>query len=293
MAYVERAIDITVRIGQGNFGEAGQEVVKLSGLRVIAKITKSTSYFDTAEVRIFGVRDSIMKKLAVTIGLDWMARNDNMIIEAGDAGTQLSQVFIGDIWDCYIDALGSPEVSLVIVSTQGYFAGLKPAPPTSYKGGTDVVTILNTLATHAGFSFENQGVQGVVLTDPYYPGTVSDQIKAVCEHANILYTVELINLIIWPKTGHRGGAIPEISAATGLVGYPSYNRIGPIITVLYAPGYRIGGLVNLDSLIMDGKQTTWRIYGLSYDLSSQVPGGPWFAQISCETPLGVQHLPPA
>ena len=87
-------------------------------------------------------------------------------------------------------------------------------------------------------------------------------------------------LAIWPKHGTRGGLIPVISPASGLVGYPTFADQGVRFRTLFNPSITFGGQVEIKSSLMPacGK---WYVNALSYNLSAQVVNGPWFCDVGC------------
>jgi hypothetical protein len=196
-------------------------------------------------------------------------------------------------------------------------AGFVPAAPSSYPGNADVATILSGIATALGWGFENNGVQ-VKLSNGYFPGTARQQIHDIARAANIeLYEDHggaKVTLAIWPKTGTRGGQIPLISAATGLIGYPKFQSNGMSFTTLFNPNIRLGARIQMQSSTGQAAQNApasaglpagtqsggpnglWYVAAagggaLSHDLSSQLPDGPWFTHCSCVRVPGPTSAP--
>ena len=154
------------------------------------------------------------------------------------------------------------------------------------------------------WNFENNGVN-VTLASPYFAGSALEQAHAIARAGNFeLYadTSEVPTVLaIWPKTGTRGGHVPIISAATGLVGYPRYQSNGMSFRCLYNPSIKLGGVIEMrssvggapktvpasDNRVPPGTQTggpngTWMVVSpMTHDLSAQVPGGPWFMSVNC------------
>jgi hypothetical protein len=313
-SYVERLIDITITLGNGSFGNTGMNTAKLSNLRTACTIHKAGfPSFDTAELRIYGVTPTIMNTIS-TLGIysQIMARvNNTVLIEAGDATNGMSIVYFGSIINAYAVYDGAPETFLQIIGGTGQLGAMKPVPPTSYPGTADVATIMANLAASLGYKFENDGVT-TKLASPYFPGTALEQAHNVARAANIELYIDsgsgTPTLAIWPKTGTRTGQVPLISAANGsLVNYPQFYSQGMAFRCLYNPNLRIGGQIRMQSTVgsaptqaqATGTQPTapeaggpnglWYMVGLSYDLSSQLPGGPWF----CDCQTARVNVPPA
>jgi hypothetical protein len=88
-----------------------------------------------------------------------------------------------------------------------------------------------------------------------------------------------------------------ISAGSGLVGYPRFSSTGMNFRCIYNPNLRIGGQIRMQSTVgaaatqaqatatqpatpePGGPNGIWYVVGLSYDLSAQLPGGPFFCDV--------------
>jgi hypothetical protein len=280
--YVKRAIDVTVQLGQGNFGASGFNTVKLTGLRVHASILKQGAPgFGTADLRIYGMTQSVMNQLS-TLGVPTpmtTGRNNLVTIEAGDAVNGMAVVFRGTVWRAWQNLDGAPETFFDMSLIASAFDAMAPVPPISFPGSADVATIMSGLALRMGRAFENNGVQ-VRLSNPYFPGTAVDQVQKCAQAANIEAYDDGITLAIWPKSGTRGGAIPLISAASGLVGYPTYFDQGMRFRCLYNPSILFGGQIKMQSSLTPACGL-WYVTSLVYDLAAQITSGPWFCDVDC------------
>ena len=302
-SYVERALQVIITLGQGTFGQSGQNTVTLSNLRMAATIKKGgMPGMDTAEVRIWGAQPDVLNAVS-TLGVYSyiMQRQANTLqVLAGDAVNGMSIVYFGSITDALADYSGAPDTFLQLIGTTGQLAAMQPVPPSSYPGTADVATIMSNLAAQQGYKFENNGVT-TKLSSPYLPGTGLDQIQSVARAANIECVIDSSTspntLAIWPKTGTRSGQQLLISAATGLVGYPRFNSHWIGLRCIYNPNFRIGQTIEVQSTVgapATQAQATgsvpatpgpgspngvWTVTDVSYDLAAQLPGGPWFCDL--------------
>jgi hypothetical protein len=314
-SYVERDIDLTLTLGTGTFGSTGANTVKLSNLRIVATINKAGfPSLDTADLRIYGVPPDIMNEVS-SLGVPFpMLRVQNTIlIEAGDAVNGMATVYSGYMGECYQELGDAPETFLHIRGLTGAPASLVPATPTSVRGTADVATIMSGIATKAGWGFENSGVAGPVnvkLSNPYLDGTYLEQGQALARAANIEMTLDSAGgatgtLAIWAKNTTRGGNIPLISPSTGLVGYPQFFGFGLKFRCILNRNIKIGGQIQMQSSLggpaaaanlaqqpatpatqaaarQQGVNGTWYVITpLTYSLASQLPGGPWFTDVTC------------
>lgn len=288
MTFLVRRLSATFKLGTGNFGQgpAESDTVALPNHRLSCTIVKNgLPGYNSAELRIFGMTRSTMNKLS-TLGMPRIYDRKNTIeISAGDDRAGMALVYSGIIKECWIDFDGMPDVFLNVQSYAGLIDRMKPVPPTSYPGSADVATIMAGLAERMGRKFENSGVVGVTLASPYFPGTALEQAMACARAANINIAAEGEGdsgvLAIWPKNGSRNGSIPLISPSSGLVGYPGYCDTGITFRTLFNPSLVFGGKVKIEEAPAPVGDTSpvngeWIVNGLSYDLSSETAGGPWF-----------------
>jgi hypothetical protein len=119
-----------------------------------------------------------------------------------------------------------------------------------------------------------------MLSNPYFPGTRLEQVRACAQSANIYYTVERGKLAIWPKKGFRAGDTIKIGPQTGMVGYPQFSGNGIVLTTLFNPDIALGGRVEVTSDLTVARGV-WNVFKVVHALESETPGGQWFTQVSC------------
>ena len=186
-------------------------------------------------------------------------------------------MFSGNIVNAWGNYQGMPNVFLHIQAQSAYFHQLNPISPRSYKGPIDVASIMSQIASTMGFTFENNGVS-VQLGDTYLPGTGMDQAKALAKAAGIdMYLDDTVLAITLPNQP-RHTVIPEISAKSGLNGYPTFDGVGVNFQTIFNPSLTFGGRVKL---VTDLPQAagTWIITSISHQLESELPNGQWFSQV--------------
>lgn len=289
MSFTTRDLRFTFLLGTGVFGSGGQNTTAVSQLRATAKISMpGAPATSTLTAAVYGMKLSDMNQLS-TLGLiQTQVRRNIVQVEAGDPISGYSIVFTGIIYNAWIDGNNAPDVPFRIEAQAGLYEAIAPSPVTSYKGAADVANIISTLAKQAGFTFKNDGVNGVILQNPYFEGAALQQIRQAAEAANINWLLDKDNLlVIWPKGASRNtSSTPLIQPAPGgMVGYPSFDSLGVQVRSEYAPGVEFGGNIKIQNSILKAANATWRVYGLEYDLSSQVSNGPRFMDIR-GTPLG-------
>jgi hypothetical protein len=262
----------------------GSNTVKLSGYRITADISKNgPPAANSAEIRIYGLDESIMNSLSRVGQIPTALKNNIVTVLAGTDPSAMALAFAGVLTDAWPDYEASPEVAFNITALTGMLGALKPILPSSYPGSTDVAIIMKNLAGQMGYTLENNGVTGVMLSSPYLPGTARQQALAAADAAQIFVYFEDDNgiMAIFPRTGARATAVPLITPPPdgNMIGYPSY--VGPAMIRVrsgYNPAVRFGGFVLIQSslTLAEGQ---WRVIQLTHNLSCQMPDGDWSTEI--------------
>ncbi len=65
--------------------------------------------------------------------------------------------------------------------------------------------------------------------------------------------------------------------------HPTFNSVGIIVRTLFQPTLEHGKLIQVQSSIQPACRT-WRVYKLTYALSSETPNGPWFQDVWAGVP---------
>jgi hypothetical protein len=267
--------------------------------------------FSHLDLTVSGMTLSNMNALT-TLGLNVSAvRKNTVTVEAGDVPTGLATVFQGQIREAWADFSGMPNVVFRVQADGAGLETVKPIPPTTFNGLTDVVTILRGLATQAKWGFQNDGVTAHLI-DPYLPGTIYDQMRTVVEHTGINMLPGPPTMVIWPKGGARGGSVPIVSPDTGLIGYPTFTQSAIQLTTLFNPGIGFGQKIQVKSSVKIPNQFLrpsgsglsaqanpelntpsaatvagrpmasdgmWQVISLSHTLESETPSGQWHSRI--------------
>lgn len=285
-SYVERLLNFTFTIGQGQFGETGSNTVKVTGLRSFVSLDLwGLPGFNVCNARIYGLPPTILNQIS-TLGtaVDVMARRNEIAIEAGDAVngmTLIHKSIINQAWSALND---QPETCLQILASGGQIANQQPQDVISVDGPTDVPTIMAKIAKNLGYNFLNDGVSAKV-DSAYLDGSGLKQAYDLAQAANIEIYVDNSKdpplLSIWPRNGTRSGSIPLISPETGMIGYPEWSGTGLKFKTLFSPTVPItkGGTVEIKSSYTQANGP-WYITKLNYNLASNAPNAAWF--VECE-----------
>ncbi|MBR8479456.1 baseplate hub protein [Burkholderia cenocepacia] len=282
MSFTRKRIDLTITLGEGEFGDDGSNTVTLTGLRVQSLITvPGGDAMAAAQIRAFGIPLAMINQLTTVGPINTAIRAQNAVqLAAGDDENGMHVVYSGTIGEAWGDFQGTPDVPLNIIGYAGLIQAVKPVGALSYVGTVDVATVMEELAKTMGLTFENNGVQ-VQLSNPYFPGTALAQVRACARAADINYLIDRDTLAIWPRAGARAttGDVPLISPETGMRGYPTFSSNGLGISTEFNPNIKNGGQVKVQSSLPVACGI-WNVFDLSHALESEVPDGAWFTQLS-------------
>lgn len=279
--FVKRKIDVIFNIGEGEKGEKPGENIRVSGLRVAARVEYYNAAVQAeAHLRIYGLKQSLMNYLTGTGFNATEIRNNTVVIQAGNEGGIMSTVYQGNIWRSYADYSGTPDVSLNVHCLASCYDAVKPYPSRSYKGTVDVAAILSEIARDLNLGFVNDGVNAK-LTDQHLTGTAIEQIRQCAQAADISYVIQYGELVIYPKNKSREGPpVVLVTKQTGMVGYPAVSSRDISVTTLFNPSLAVGkrAFIQSEMMVANGE---WAIVGITHALESEIPGGAWFSHIQC------------
>jgi hypothetical protein len=296
MADVQQtALTIGVTLDSGPDGEAPQQFTEspsdntltLKGYRTTAVIDKSgIPSMNKAQITVYGLSASLMNQLSTVGQVPTFTKKNIATVLAGTSSGSQALAFSGVIQYAWPDFSASPDVAFNITALTGLLQALTPILPSSYTGPTDVATIMSSLASQMGYTFENNGVKGVLLSSPYLPGTARSQAIAAAQAADIFLVIDddptstaAGTLAIFPKDGSRNTLVPLISPDTGMVGFPYY--VGPAqigVKTEFNPGIRFGGNIQVQNSVNETANGLWRVVQLTHRLSAFQPGGDWFTE---------------
>lgn len=277
-SFTRKRIRVTFRLGLGPAASLGHKDVILEGLRSGVQIVMyAGTAMGEAHIRIWGPPASIMNEVSAVMPAEVMARYDIVTIEAGDDESGMAVVFNGGLSAAWTDFSAAPDAFLACSAYTALFQAIRPTPAVSYPGPVAAAQVFEDIAETAGWIFENGGVT-TILPSSYFSGGLMDQLEACARAARCEYTIDQNTLAVVPKGRSRETDEIEISAETGMVGYPSYTGGTLRVATLFDP--RIKALANVKiKSVQRPACGTWRVNRVVHELSSEMPGGPWFTRI--------------
>lgn len=281
-SFVQRRIDLVFDLHKDHNPQKSRPndgmSLTIGGLRTSADIHVSGDQTTAScDLRVHGLTFSQANDLSTLGKVFSEITKDFVSVYAGDAGSGLALAFKGNIHQATVNYENAPDVGLTIQARAGYSDAVTPVPARSYNGGTDVAVIMAGLAVDKNYKFENNGVS-VMLDSPYLPGTWDAQRKSAAKAANINAEVIGDLLTIWPIGGSRQGTPIEVSPATGLVGYPTYNSVGIGLQTLYNPNIARGKRLLVKSSLAPACGE-WIVRTIAHNLEAETYGGAWFSNI--------------
>ncbi len=275
MTYVRRYIDVTFY-----GGKLGGQQIRFNArgkyaLRTSARIIRAGGYnLSELQLQIRGLSLDHINQLSTLGALVHPNYGIKVQVDAGDEINGMSTVFVGNIQQAWADMKAMPDCPFHVLAKAGGEAAVKPTEPTSFKGPTDAVQLLQQLAGKAGLGFQDYGLKKKIA-NPYFWGSPWKQMKEIVDACVGECIIEHEKLMVWPKNGTGGGAL-DIRPGTGLRDYPSFTQYGVQVRYEFHREIQYRSVMNITSDIKPACGP-WAIIRIDYDLQSNTPRGNWFA----------------
>jgi len=279
MTFSKKRIELTITLGEGEFGDTAGNTVTITGAKIFADLANpGGETMGAAQIRVYGISESLMNKLTTIGQINRAVRTKNTVaVAAGDDDTGMQLAFVGVIVDAWADYNAQPEVPFMIQAYAGMDVAVKPVNATAYRGSTPVIQILVDLAGEAGVTLDAEDPE-VQLFNPYFPGATLNKIRDVCRAAGLQYAIDRSELRVW-KTGKSAvGDKPLISAGKNMIGYPSLSSKGMTVQCRFNPNVKIGADIEVESSLPMANGS-WHVFTTSHNISSVADGGPWNTKI--------------
>lgn len=268
------------------FPGTNDNTLVLENMRVAARVQGVARLSTQADIRIFGMRAEDMNALTVAWANPPVVLDHIVILEA-DNGNGYVQVFKGTITEAQPDYNAQANVSFGLLASTGYFQKINPAKPRSFPASSDIDTIAAGIVADMGgdWTFTNGGAFGTLSEGAYFWGTLWDQLQQACEDTKTDFYVFGDNVLI-TEAGMPNTDLPSVvlTPASGLIGYPSYERAGLIVTAIYDPAFLFGTPLDIESAVPNATGR-WYPRALTHILESRTPGGHWMSQLQCQRVL--------
>lgn len=279
MTFQTRHLDVQLALAADNPNgatfESGGNLLTLTGLRVEAQLdTRLGDSPNALTCQIYGMRQEDMSRLD-TIGQKIMESKRNIVRLFTRSGSDAQALaFEGTIANASIEYTRMPEVCIKIEAFATFTEAGRAIAVNSYRGATDVASVVEALAKSIGFTFKNNGVTSK-LASPYLSGSAIKQIRDICKAAGIFYDIHNGSVDIWAVGQNRDDLTFLLSPETGLIGYPEFDAVGLKIKCEYNPDIILGRRIQVKSSAPQGNGIfTARI--VRHELAAETHDGPWF-----------------
>jgi len=312
-SFSKKKIDITFTIRSS--ADATARVIdqeKLSGYRCQIEVTNAgLKMGSNANVRIYGLPLPLMNRMSLMPAripgvMSDLTRTtyNSILIEAGDDERGMTTIFNGVIFTAFADFSSAPEPAFNIVSYNLIQPNTKVIAPHAFPAGTSVAGMVSQVASDAGYSFVNYGVNLKAPGPTYLYGTVIDQIDQLHQAFRFIYSIPAVGttgqaspyqVTIWSNNLQdlKGKTIPKVSAKTGMIGYPAYSNYGVSLVTLFDHRLQFMNTFAIDSAYLPAAWVnnqagqvapmpvngTWVAQMVTHELDSEIPNGRWFTRV--------------
>lgn len=274
MSYSTKQIRVSITLDAGG-GTASRMV--FSNHAIHASIRKQgMPELPTASIEIYGLTLDQMSQLTMLSFDAQSLRNNQVVIEAGDGGTPMSTVFIGEITNSVPDFSNVPSPVMRIDAITTAYARLDPTPPLAVKGQQTANSLCETFSKQAGLKFVNKGCTASVH-DCVINGDPIAKMRWVANTVGADLIIDDKEAMLIPRDKARGEAVGVslISPESGEIGYPSFDQQGIQFTCFFAPQIHLADKVRIQSTLPRATGI-WKVYSLTHEISANLPsGGVW------------------
>jgi predicted outer membrane repeat protein len=224
--------------------------------------------------------NALMNECVVSIaGLDDKTRNyiisetspfnrnrtaKTLTLRAGRVSTGLSLVYQGDITIATVAA--PPEITLTLKCGTAHFMKGKIGSAT---GGSNqkLSVIASRVASNLGLSLNNQATDKTIANYTH-SGNALDEVVKLQDAGTDAY-VDDTQLVLKDAYLPLSGDILNLSINTGMLGVPNITEQGLKIEFFYNSGVKLGGAINVTSIVNPTCNGTYVIYKLNFALTSR------------------------
>lgn len=282
-SFTEKKLRATIVLADDSstvFTATGDNTLVIDELRMAASVVHNARQATQMSLNIWGMLEADMNALTAA-WLDPESIRDNMITLEADSGDGYRLVFTGTILEAQPDFRRVPDVPFTILAMIGYYQSINVADALSFQGAVDIDVLGRYFADKLNMSYVNVGAKAV-LNDPYFPGTVFDQLRSACIAAKVDFYFQGRTLVFAPLLQAQSEQPAVVlTPDTGLIGYPMFTRQGLIVTAIYDAAFQCASMIEIQDSQVKGANGRWYPYSMELSLNSLVPNGVWLAVMQC------------
>lgn len=270
--YSKRSLRFEFVNETSSFDDAGNNQISISNVKSTVSCQSSGNLFGTqVKVSIFG------------LGLDMLAALSSKAMGLFGTDTERismkiyvenTAIFVGYMTSSIANMNSVPNSALMITATANADLQNKPASPFSFSGPTSVGDVINAICKAVGYSPYIIGLDGVVVTNPHYEGSVFDQLQTLCDDLSIAMSVTPPSISFWPQESVKDDVKPLISPEYGLIGYPIFSNGGLMFQTQFSTLLTTGRNVEIKTSLPHASGV-YKLTSVTHELSSWVEDGPW------------------
>lgn len=255
-----------------SFDDAGNNQISISEARATVSLQSSGNLFGTqVNVSIFGLGLEMLAALSSKamglFGTDTERISMKIFVEN-------TAIFAGYMTSSIANMNSVPNTALMITATANADLQNKTASPFSFNGSMPVTSVISAICKAAGYTPYIVGLEGKVISNPHYEGSVFDQLRAVCDDLNIAMSVAPPSISFWPQESTKDDVKPLISPEYGLIGYPVFSNGGVMFQTQFSTLLTTGRDIELQTTLPHASGV-YKLTSVTHELSSWMEDGPW------------------
>jgi hypothetical protein len=281
--YGPRVAQVIVSVSRPDAnGNPQQQTYTFQPHRMQIQVRNGSKQFGNTRVAIYGVPLATMNQIA-RLQLEPLTPviNDTLQINVLDDSGAFVPFFQGVIMWSAVNASRMPHVALEIEAASGGALTLVSASPYATPGGVTLKDALTAIVAPAGFVVDYADSAPVYqLAQTRVTGAPLDQVGALMrQYPDLTWQPILQRLQVRSVNAPISADTIDISAETGLMGYPTYSTSGLQFATLFNPKLTPGAALNVQTEFDFVNRTLWVATVLSHTLEPNTPGGQWTTQI--------------
>ena len=270
--YSKRSLRFEFVNETSSFDESGNNTISISEARATVSFQSAGNLFGTQiNVSIFGLGIEMLAALSSKamglFGSD--TERISMKVFVGETA-----IFAGYMTSSIANMNAIPNAALMITATANADLQNKPASPFSFNGATPVPDIINAICNAAGYKAYITGLDGLVVTNPHYEGSIFTQLESLCNDVNVAMSVAPPSISFWPQDSTRDDVKPFISPEYGLIGYPIFSNGGLMFQTQFSTLLTTGRNVQIETSLPHASGV-YKLTSVNHELSSWMNDGPW------------------
>lgn len=283
---VARRARVTVNVTRTNpLGKTETLSYSFMNHRMRIMVRQGGNQFGNAKCEVYGVPLDTMNQIA-RLWLETLTpqNTDKLAIDVWD-GKDFVPFFQGVITWSAVDASAMPQVKLVIEANAAMQLMNMSASPYANPGPVLLQSALTSIAQLGQFSvdYSAQAPQ-YQLTDVRVTGSPMQQITGLMRSfPDLTWFVNLQRIIVREVNAPYAKDQIQISADTGLQGFPVYSTSGLQFQTIFNPRLRPGVALDVRTPFDFVNRTLWVSSVLAHSLDVNFPNGHWTTAVAANS----------